>query len=311
MNIKGIAINADASVIDGSLSALARELDYYQEQGFSHVELSPHGVGAIYGGRLNRARVTEVKAVLARYPFRYTVHGPNPLNLMAKDATNQLGFIASLEFTAAVNAEIMVYHAGRYIPEEDFLLATRHNPTPKERASMWQQECSQLREMGQLAVQYGITIAVENARPYSNIPDYCYAESLEGLAKLVSEVNHSQIGVTLDTGHAYLAACHYGYDLLQSVSQLAPHVRHIHLHDNFGLASTSWERKQYEMASMGRGDMHMPIGWGDVPAREIVRRLPDYCGVITVELRPRYREQYRQAMLAAQALVELSDRCVS
>ncbi|TWH45536.1 sugar phosphate isomerase/epimerase [Sporomusa sp. KB1] len=311
MKIKGIAINADASVIDGSLAVLQRELDYYQEQGFSYVELSPHGVGAIYGGRLDRTRMIELKELLARYPFRYTVHGLNPLNLMAADPVNRIGFIASLEFTAAVNAEIMVYHAGRYIPEEDFLLATRHNPTSQERASMWQQECAGLREMGQLADQFGITIAVENARPYTNISDYCYAESLEALAKMVREVNHSQIRVTLDTGHAYLAACHYGYDLLPSVTQLAPYVRHIHLHDNFGRASTSWERKQHELAGMGRGDMHMPIGWGDVPAQEIISRLPNYQGVITVELRPRYREQYRRAMLTTQALVKSSDRCVS
>ncbi|MBP2636843.1 MAG: endonuclease [Firmicutes bacterium] len=311
MNIKGIAINADASVIDGSLSALKRELDYYQDQGFSHVELSPHGVGAIYNGRLDRARLNEVKAVLDRYPFCYTVHGPNPLNLMAKDPVHRLGFIASLEFTAAVNAEVMVYHAGRYIPEEDFLLVPRDNPTPKERAGMWQQECVLLQEMGQLAGQLGVSIAVENARPYSNISDYCYAESLAGLLKMVKEVNHSQVGVTLDTGHAYLAARHYGYDLLQGVSHLASYVRHIHLHDNFGNASTSWERKQYEMASVGRGDMHMPIGWGDVPAREILSRLPNYRGVITVELRPRYREHCRQTLLAVKNLLNISKRCVS
>ena len=306
MNIHGIAINADAAVIDGSLTVLRRELDYYRELGFTHVEMAPHGVGAIYCGRLDKNRVKEIQVLLAQYPFRYTVHGSNPLNLMSGDAVDRQGFIASIEFTAAIGAEIMVYHAGRYLAEENFLFTSQTNPTPFEQEALWEQECTGLQAMGDIAAKYGIMVAVENARPYLNAPNYCYAESLEELVRMVKAVNHSQVGITLDTGHAYLAACHYGYDLLAGSSLIGPYVRHIHLHDNFGRCCASWEKKQYEMAAMGRGDMHMPIGWGSVPADEILARLPQYNGSITLELRPRYREHYREALANAQALVALS-----
>lgn len=311
MDIQGIAINADASVIDGSMTVLRRELDHYYELGFTHVELAPHGVGAIYCGRLDENRVREVQALLAKYPFHYTVHGPNPLNLMSDDDAHRRGFTASIEFTAAIGAEIMVYHAGRYIAEENFLFAPQPNPTANERDALWQQECTGLYEMGQIAAKYDVTVAVENARPYLNVPNYCYAELLAELARMIKEVNHSQVGITLDAGHAYLAACHYGYDLLQGISLIAPYVRHIHMHDNFGRCCASWERKQYEMAAMGRGDMHMPIDWGDVPAAEILARLPHYRGIITLEIRPRYREHYREALANAQALVKMNERFVS
>jgi sugar phosphate isomerase/epimerase len=305
MNIRGIAINADAGVIDGNLTVLRKELDYYREMGFTHVEMAPHSVDAIYCGRLNKNRVKEVQMLLAQYPFRYTVHGLNPLNLMSDDVVNRQGFIASIEFAAAIDAEIMVYHAGRYLAEENFLLTSRMNLTPVEKNVLWEQECTALQSMGDIAARYGIMIAVENARPYLNAPNYCYAESLEELVRMVKAVNHNQVGITLDTGHAYLAACHYGYDLLESISSIAPYVRHIHLHDNFGRCCTSWERKQYEMVAMGRGDMHMPIGWGSIPADEIFARLPQYDGCITLELRPRYRECYGVALSNAQALVKL------
>ncbi len=304
MSIHGIAINADASVIDGSLAVLRRELDYYQELGFTHVELAPHGVGAIYCGKLDRNRVREVKSLLAQYPFHYTVHGSNSVNLMSDDAVDRRCFSAGLEFTAAIGAEIMVYHAGRYIAEGDFLLAPQPGITLGEREALWNQECTSLYEMGQVAVKYGVMIAVENARPYLNAPHYCYAEVLAELARMIQEVNHSQVGITLDAGHAYLAACYYGYDLSQGILLMAPYVRHIHLHDNFGRCCASWERKQYEMAAMGLGDMHMPIGWGDVPANKILALLPQYDGIVTLELRPRYHEHCHEALVNAQALVK-------
>jgi sugar phosphate isomerase/epimerase len=124
MDIQSIGINADAGLIDGNLAVLGRELDYYRDLGFTHVEIAPHGVGAIYQGNLDRERVREVQAMLAGRPFLYAVHGPNPLNLMnmQPDAIDRQGFVSSIEFTAAIGAAVMVYHAGRYLAEEDFLL---------------------------------------------------------------------------------------------------------------------------------------------------------------------------------------------
>lgn len=313
MDIRGFAINADAGFIDGNLDLLKRELAYYRESGFSHVELAPHGVGAIIGGRLERERLREVQALLAGQPLGVVVHGPNPLNLMGREpgAANRGGFLASIEFTAAVGATIMVYHAGRYLAEEDFLLVPQPYPTAAEQQDLWDKEREELRAMGDAAAQYGVTIAVENARPYLNAPHYCYAESLVKLAAMISEVNHPNVGVTLDMGHAYLSARRYGLDLCEGIVAVGPLVRHIHLHDNFGRCCHSYERKQNEMAVMGRGDMHMPIGWGEVPAREIFARLSHYNGVVTLEMRPRYRDHYREALGAARRMLMFKERCAS
>jgi sugar phosphate isomerase/epimerase len=310
MQLSGIAINADAGLIDGNLNKLRQELNYYQELGFPCVELAPHGLGAIYHGRLIPKRMQELQSILKEYPFRYTVHGPNPMNLMNEESGNvewQM-FLAGIEFTAAVGAEIMVYHAGRYWPEEKFLAHEMPCQTPQEKQALWEKERQQLTKLAAIAGRSGVTIAVENARPYLDAANYCYAESLAELGRMIRAVNHEQVGIALDVGHAHLAACRYGYDLVREVGLISGWVKHIHLHDNFGHCCYSTERKQYEMDATGRGDTHMPIGWGNISAAEVLAQLDDYRGVVTLELRPRYREYYSEALHNARHLIEAVGR---
>ena len=242
-------------LIDGNIATLRKELALYQELGFPFVELAPHGLGAIYNGKLNQRRLKELEHLLREYSLRYTVHGPNPLNLMNENPGNIEWdmFTASLEFAGAIGAAIMVYHAGRYLPEENFLLPRRIDYTPQEKKRLWEQEKTSLRKLAEIADRYKVTIAVENARPYLDCQHYSYGELLAELGRMVREVGHERVGITLDMGHAYLTACHYGYDLLQEIASIAPYIKHIHMHDNFGRCAASSERKQYEMAAAGRG----------------------------------------------------------
>lgn len=307
MKIAGFAINADAGLLDGNLETLRRELDYYHKIGFTHVELSPHGVGVVYNGRLAPERMEELSMILAMFPFKYTVHGPNTMNLMNLEHTEMERslFLASIEFTRAVKADILVYHSGRYISEENFLNSYYRDPTPAEMNQMRETEKRLLREMAEVAKQDGISIGLENARPYLNGSPYCYAERLDQLKKMVLEVNRENIGICLDVGHAYLAARYYNFDFLTSITSALPLIKHVHLHDNCGQASTSYEKKQVEMVAVGRGDMHAPIGWGEIPVARVLSALKHYRGVITLEMRPRYRPYYKETLEKAREMAGL------
>jgi sugar phosphate isomerase/epimerase len=66
------------------------------------------------------------------------------------------------------------------------------------------------------------------------------------------------IGMTLDVGHLNIAK-KQGFtdkDLLKEVEEIAKHVKHVHLTDNFGFS-----------------DSHLPPGMGNVPMKEILERL--------------------------------------
>jgi sugar phosphate isomerase/epimerase len=305
LQVAGIAINADAGRLDGNLDVLRQELDYYAEIGFEYLEIAPHGVWVIHGGNLHREQVKSLLRLLSAYSFSYVVHGPNPMDLMNREylELEKRMFLSSLQFAAEIGSGVMVYHAGRWLPEEHFQLPGILLPGTEQQKFMWDQERMLLQEMGEAAAQAGVTIAVENARPYLDASPYCYGEFLQSLAEMVVQVDHPRVGIALDLGHAWLASRHHGYNLLEGVDAVRPYIRHIHLHDNYGRCCASYEKKQGELLATGRGDLHLPIGWGDVPARSVFACLQDYRGVVTLEIRPRYRAYYGVALANARALL--------
>ncbi|MHC1759375.1 MAG: sugar phosphate isomerase/epimerase family protein [Negativicutes bacterium] len=311
MQISHVAINADAEMIDGRLSVLRHELNVYHTAGFSAVELGAHGLGVLDNGTLNEKRMKEVMAVLRDFPFQYLVHGPNPLNLMdleQNDLERRI-FGATIELTARVGSPLMVYHAGRYLPEEQFLLRGRTQLDETVRLRMRETEKLRLRELGVIAARHGVVIAVENARPYLDRPYYCYGESLQDLATMIEEVNHPNVRATLDIGHAFLSAKHYQNDLLSEIEALVPYVCHVHMHDNHGRCCASFEKKQSELAVMGRGDLHMPPGWGSIPYADVFSKFPEYRGSVTIELRPRYREYLQEVLNSTLEFLSPRERC--
>jgi sugar phosphate isomerase/epimerase len=310
LQVAGIAINADATRLEGSLDVLRQELDHCAEIGFDYVEIAPHGVGVIHGGNLYGEQVKSLLRMLSAYSFGYVAHGPNPMNLMNREQLEleKRMFLSSLQFAEEIGSGVMVYHAGRWLPEEHFQLPGLLMPAPEQQKAMWDLERTLLQEMGVLAEQHGVTIAVENARPYLDASPYCYGEFLQSLAEMIMQVNHPRVGITLDLGHAFLASRHHGYNLLDGVDAVRPYIRHIHLHDNYGRCCASYEKKQDELLATGRGDLHLPIGWGEVPAREVFARLQDYRGLVTLEIRPRYRAYYGVALTNARALLADLDR---
>lgn len=87
----------------------------------------------------------------------------------------------------------------------------------------------------------------------------------KAISKGYSELEAKQqadkiIGMTLDVGHLNIAR-KKGFkdkDLLKEVEQIAKHVKHVHLTDNFGYS-----------------DSHLPPGMGNVPFKEILGKLEE------------------------------------
>ncbi len=337
MAIKGIGINAHSARLAGSLEILESDLAYFQRLGFDYVEIPIDGVDAVLNGRLNLKHVKKVKEVLTKFPLRYTVHSPNLLNLMDADefTMQKRVFEASIEFAGEIGAEVLVYHSGRIRLRGEYLgeaALTRELLALPDRSFIEERERVEretLAELADLARGLGVTICVENSDPMieegalwelarrvlkkgidlthriapaGDIAMYNYGGMINRLVEQVKGVGKDNVAITFDFGHAYIASHYYGFDFLKAIELAMPLIKHVHVHDNFGKPA-GLDRRQGVLMPDGKGDLHMPIGWGEIPYREVLSRLKGYNGVVMLEINPRYRDYYGEALQEARRLL--------
>lgn len=109
------------------------------------------------------------------------------------------------------------------------------------------------------------------------------------LEKFQNDLEKINVRINLDFGHIHMTSTYYGYDLLEAVKSIKDLIIHTHIHDNFGHCVHHWEKQQTHQIPFGKGDSHMPVGWGSLPIKKILEiLLPQYKGLLIMELRSRY-----------------------
>ena len=284
-----IGSNINEVRIDGSLKQLEKDLDAFVKFGLTAAEIGVHGTDVIRNGQLHPLRLTEVRQLLRDYPFAYSVHAPNPVNLMEEEELpmHLAALRSTLEFSREIGAEAVVYHPGRFQAEETFAPFGKLVIPAEKQQQLLAQEMDLLQQLADSYPEQ--VIAMENARPYRFHSPYCYAERIDLLKQQVEAIGRPNVGITLDTGHLNMSAKHYGFDQLAAVRSIAGLIKHCHIHDNFGGAVYFSEKQQTHQIPLGKGDSHMPIGWGNIDFASILGCfLKDYQGLLINELRGRY-----------------------
>ncbi|HEY6103110.1 MAG TPA: sugar phosphate isomerase/epimerase, partial [bacterium] len=107
------------------------------------------------------------------------------------------------------------------------------------------------------------------------------------------KVDRPNVGLTFDVGHAFLAAHYFGFDYLEAVRSARPLLIHLHVTDNFGrydplrLENFTLYRTQRprDILPVGRGDLHLPVGWGAIPYEATFDALRGYGSMVITEYR--------------------------
>lgn len=275
------------------LSNLDEILTRIAATGASHAELSLLGSDLICAGRLLPKAVDQLAAICARHPLRYTAHGPLFVNLMDRAARpyHMAAVGAMLEICGRVGASVLVHHAGRPSGTEPALIEQLH---AEER------DC--LRQLGDIAARHGVLLAVENlwvTRPTE------YTADPVRLAAEIRAIDHPHVAATLDVSHAYLQTSYLGTDFAAAAIALAPLAAHLHIHDSFGRPA-EFLRIPSEQLAYGMGDLHLPLGWGDIPWDTLLPKLPVRPGtVFMIELPPHFWDEMDACAEAARRLMPL------
>lgn len=288
---------------------ITEDLEMLVEIGSDFVEVSPQGLGIIVGGQLDWDRLAPIKGALAASDLEYTVHPPLRLNLMDLDRLElQRSILESgVLFAGEINASTVVCHAGvRYNRRH-----ARHSLNAQLAA-----ERAMLRELGDLAGELGVTIAVENwcpIEPLINGEHYTYSVWPSELAEQVARVDHPAVGVCLDVGHAFVASSFHGFDFVNECAVAAPLVSHLHLHDNLGRPESVREPEATERLAYGLGDLHLPPGKGNIPLGELFSQVEfprDPAGCVELPAQTS-RVVAKDALDAARSLVDLNRKEVA
>lgn len=243
------------------------ELRFARRLGYTAVEISMDGTGLMLGGQPHPRMLREALPAFAQHDFRYSVHSPSSLDL--RDRANreiQMALARStLEFCRQVGGRVLVLHF------------EQRSPDPNDEAAF---EEAILR----LSDQAGdVLLGIENIE----------VERVEPVVECVRHINRANVAMTLDVGHANLAAAYFRFPFLEAIRSALPYVRHVHVNDNFGrydplrLENFTLYRTQTpaDTFPLGKGDLHLPVGWGGIPLEKVFEVLRGYQGTVIHEYR--------------------------
>ncbi|MET3926303.1 TIM barrel protein [Devosia sp. 2618] len=287
----GFSVGSD----DGELFGLEAELRQMAELGVDTVELGLTSIDLIAGGRIVAERLQRLEAITRQFDFRYTVHGLVSSNFMDPDTVAyQLQVSKALaEVSDRLGARILVQHGGHLRADQ------WHH-----RAGADALERESLTELAEFCRPYGIRVALENI--FSTEAGQ-YRQTPAEVAATVLAVNHPNLVALIDFSHAYIECTYRGLDFRQEIAAMAPVTGHLHVHDSFGRPQAHYiAYHQAENVAMGIGDLHLPLGWGDIDWDWIFSELtflPDT--VLMMEISQRYSSEQPGCLSRARQLAGL------
>ena len=243
------------------------ELKFAKGLGYAAVEISMDGSGLILGGRLHPQMLRAALAAFAKHDLRYSVHGPRSLDLRDR-ANREIQMIlarSTLEFCKEVGGRVLVIHF------------EQRSQDPEDESAFEEAVLKLSDEAGD------VLLGIENIE----------VEQIQPVVECVRRINRPNVAMTFDVGHAHLAAAYFRFEFLEAIRSALPLIRHVHVNDNFGrydplrLENFTLYRTQTpaDTFPLGKGDLHLPVGWGGIPLDKVFEVLRGYRGTVIHEYR--------------------------
>ena len=260
-----IGVNLPNSSYDPE--ATRRYLSAFVADGFGVAEVCLDTYPLIVDGEICEPWVAVLESILGEFPLKYSAHIGRGLDL--RDIRNRdkhrSVLKCAIDICARLGMSPLVLHyevRGRDQEAEKYFV---------------QAHC----EAADYAGSKGVLIVVENIE----------VELVEPVIELVATINSPALRMAFDTGHAFLASHYFKFDYLEAFRKTLPYLAHLHMSDNSGTFEELriTDRPKYDSLPMGyrfeygRGDIHLPPYFGEIPYDELFKVLGDFSGIYLCE----------------------------
>lgn len=292
-----IAAGFSANSHDGEIDSLGEDLARLVSIGADAAELGLSGLDLVAGGRIIGDRLRRLATLTASQPLRYSVHGLVSSNFMDPETLPlQLAAAKALvEVCDRIDARVLVQHGGELRPDQ-----------ARDRAGADARQREALLELADFARRYDVRIALENI---FTTEEGQYRQTPAELAATVRDIAHPNLVALIDFSHAYIEATYRGLDFRAELAAMAPVAGHLHVHDSFGRPIGRYQPfYPQEATALGLGDLHMPLGWGDIDWEDIFAGIDVLPGTLLImEIGARYRSEQPESLAMARRLIDLND----
>ncbi len=292
--MKKVGLSAECT--NGNIASLASQIDHFKSLGIDSVEIPLFETDIICGKKIVSSELGILINILDNKDIAKTVHGEMSVNLLDSEYFDDHKEILKkdIEVSGAIGATHLVTHFG-YTTNTIFDDQTAYSDLLTR-----QNDC--YAEMGEYAKKHGTVLAIENLFPFT-VDNYAPMPSEIGAQ--VKKIKHPNIKCCLDISHAYINCTYRNAHFIDEIKNMGPLAEHIHMHDSFGILQQMRTNLKSEASSYGFGDLHLPLGWGDIPFAKVFESLefPENIN-LNFELPSRYEKYWQQNIIEARQILE-------
>ena len=282
---------------NAQIADLKKQLVFFEEIGAGSVEIPLYELDVLCGKKIVQDELNFLQETLKPSKLNFSLHGSISVNLMDEEYLDDHIEILKrdIEVSEAINSKILVTHFG-YTNIEDYKNKEKYKKLLQNQTEIYF-------KMAEYAKSHNVTLAIENIFPFTPIS---YAPLPSEIAEQISSINHPNARTTIDFSHAYINCNHNKVDFIEQIKTMVPITRHLHIHDSFGRLKKMDTYMHSEDVTYGQGDIHLPLGWGDIPFKKIFSKfLFSSDIVLNFELSDRYKRYYKSSYETAKKLILL------
>jgi len=274
-----------------------KQLIFFEELGAGSVEIPLYELNVLCGKKIIKDELNLLKKILKTSDLNFSLHGSMSVNLMDELYLNDHIDILKrdIEVSEAINSKILVTHFG-YTNIEIHSDKNKYEKILKNQTDIYY-------KLAEFAKAHNVVLAIENLFPFTSAN---YAPLPSEIAHEISSLNHPNARITIDFSHAYLNCKHNKVDYIYQLSTMVPLAEHLHIHDSFGKLKVMDTYIYSEDVTYGQGDIHLPLGWGNIPFEKIFSTFSFSPNIfLNFELSRRYQRYFKNSFDIAKDLIQL------